>query len=115
MDSDDEKQVALPPIRIRSSEMKQSLMKDILLSKTNIYRKLLELDELFKKQTLDKDVCVELVKHLRSKPEYKIMGEGEWQCIIGSNFGCSLSYDLELLTFFDFLSNGKSVLLFKSG
>ncbi|CAD8141274.1 unnamed protein product [Paramecium octaurelia] len=105
MDSDDEKQVALPPIRIRSSEMKQSLMKDILL----------KLDELFKKQTLDKDVCVELVKHLRSKPEYKIMGEGEWQCIIGSNFGCSLSYDLELLTFFDFLSNGKSVLLFKSG
>lgn len=49
MDSDDEKQVDLPPIRIRSSEMKQNLMKDILLSKTTIYCKFLELEELFKK------------------------------------------------------------------
>ncbi|CAD8143483.1 unnamed protein product [Paramecium octaurelia] len=105
MDSDEEKQVDLPPIRVRSSELNQKFMKDILL----------KLDELFKKYTLDKDVCVELIKHVKTNQEYKKKGEGEWQCIIGSNFGCSLSYDLELLTFFDFLSNGKSILLFKSG
>ncbi|CAD8052698.1 unnamed protein product [Paramecium primaurelia] len=105
MDSDEEKQVDLPPIRVRSSELNPKFMKDILL----------KLDELFKKYTLDKDICVELVKHVKTNPEYKKKGEGEWQCIIGSNFGCSLSYDLELLTFFDFLSNGKSILLFKSG
>ncbi|CAD8060153.1 unnamed protein product [Paramecium sonneborni] len=103
--SDEEKPVDLPPIRVRSSELNQKQMKDILLC----------LDNLFKKYTLDKDICVELVKFMKSKPEYKKLGDGEWQCIIGSNFGCSLSYDLGLLTFFDFLSNGKSILLFKSG
>lgn len=32
MDSDEEKQVDLPPIRVRSSELNQKFMKDILLS-----------------------------------------------------------------------------------
>lgn len=45
------------------------------------------MENLFKKYTLDKDICVELVKYMKSKPEYKkriililnvIVGDGEW-------------------------------------
>lgn len=71
MDSDEEKQVDLPPIRVRSSELNPKFMKDILLSKLKFYHILLELDELFKKYTLDKDICVELVKHVKTNQEYK--------------------------------------------
>jgi len=42
-------------------------------------------------------------------------GEGEWQCIVGRNFGCSLTFDAHVLTLFDLVSFGKSILLFKSG
>jgi hypothetical protein len=31
-----------------------------------------ELDTLFKKYPLEKDVCVELVKYLKSQPQFKI-------------------------------------------
>lgn len=31
-----------------------------------------ELDQLFKKFPLDKDVCVELVKYIRTQPQFKI-------------------------------------------
>lgn len=71
MDSDEEKPVDLPPIRVRNSELSPKFMKDILLSMSTIYHNFLELEELFKKYTLDKDVCVELVKHVKTNPEYK--------------------------------------------
>ena len=43
------------------------------------------------------------------------VGDGEWQCIIGTNFGSSLTYDTKCLALLDFPTLGKSVMIFKSG
>ncbi|KAM3135746.1 hypothetical protein pb186bvf_012143 [Paramecium bursaria] len=107
MDSDEERKQAaldrdLPAFKVRCTEFNQKQIKEIV-------RQFVALQS---KNQLDKDICVELVKWVKAQPQYK-QGDGEWQCIIGTNFGCSLSYDLGLLTFFDCL--GKSVLIFKSG
>jgi len=77
---------------------------------------------------LEKDVSIEIVRAVKASPNFKIgkklnnkrqissfLGEGEWQCIVGRNFGCSLTFDAHVLTYFDLLAIGKSILLFKSG
>ena len=44
-----------------------------------------------------------------------ILGEGEWQCIIGTHFGASLTFDTHCLSLIDFPEFRKSVMLFRSG
>jgi Dynein light chain type 1. len=43
------------------------------------------------------------------------LGEGEWQCIIGTHFGASLTYDTKCLVMLDFPDYRKTVMLFRSG
>lgn len=71
--------------------------------------------EAFTKFSLEKDVAVEIVKLVSSSPLFTKIGEGEWQCIVGRNFGCSLTFDAHVLSMFDLISAGKTILLFKSG
>jgi len=44
-----------------------------------------------------------------------MIGDGEWQCIIGAHFGASLTYDTKGLTLLYFPDFGKTVMLFRSG
>jgi hypothetical protein len=52
---------------------------------------------------------------LNKDPEYQVLGQGEWQCIIGKKFASSLTYDTGVMAFFDLTEEGKSILCFKSG
>lgn len=54
----------IPPYRVRHSDLNIKLVKEIV--RCIRHNKLLELDSLFKKYTLEKDVCVELIKYLKS-------------------------------------------------
>ncbi|KAL4488526.1 hypothetical protein ABPG72_013094 [Tetrahymena utriculariae] len=107
-DSDEGRVVEEPlPLHIiRFNDMAQHLLKKVIK----------QADALIKEnpQGLEKDIALNLVKFVKSQPEFKI-GDGEWQCIIGKNFGCSLTFDANVLAFFDLLPSRKSILLFKSG
>lgn len=64
---------------------------------------------------MEKNVCLELVEHMKSDRASFGGGEGEWQCILGKNLAASLNYDLHMLTFFDLPEFGFTALVFKSG
>jgi len=66
-------------------------------------------------EMLEKDVCLNLVEYLRGNKADFGAGDGEWQCIIGKNLAATLNYDLHMLTFFDLVEFGYSILVFKSG
>ncbi|KRX09433.1 hypothetical protein PPERSA_01633 [Pseudocohnilembus persalinus] len=108
MDSGSEEEVQIPentpPYKVRYQDMDTKLVKDVVR----------KAEELFEKYPLENNVAVELVQWVKNQPQFKI-GEGQWQCIIGENFGCSLTFDAKVLVFFDLESNRKSILLFKSG
>jgi len=69
----------------------------------------------YKPESQDKDACIELCQLLNKDPEYQVLGQGEWQCIIGKKFASSLTYDTGVMAFFDLTEEGKSILCFKSG
>ena len=71
-------------------------------------------DGAFENQVLDKEVALDIVRKLQEHKDFKI-GQGEWQCIVGKNFGCSLTFDSKVMSFFDLKEKGKSILIFKSG
>lgn len=64
---------------------------------------------------MEKNVCMALVDYMRGDRANFGGGEGEWQCIIGKNFAVTLNYDLHMLSFFDLVEHGLTVLIFKSG
>ena len=73
MDSDEERRLAelekdTPPIRVRQAELTQKQLREVSRCIPTLW---LELDVLFKKYTLDKDVCVEIVKYMKSQPQFK--------------------------------------------
>ena len=56
-----------------------------------------------------------LVEYLKNDRKNFGEGEGEWQCIVGKNLAVTLTYELKMLTFFDLIDFGRSILVFKSG
>jgi hypothetical protein len=56
-----------------------------------------------------------LVEYMKNDRVNFVGGEGEWQCILGKNFAVTLNYDLHMLSFFDLVESGLTILIFKSG
>ena len=58
--------------------------------------------------SIDKDVATAIKKKFDEHAEYM----GTWHCIVGKNFGCSITHETEYSIFFKV--GGTSILLFKS-
>lgn len=63
--------------------------------------------------TYDKDIAKTVSYLCQADKALCDLGEGEWQCVYGNHFACSLTYDSKLVTFVDFPDRGKTILLFK--
>jgi|MDTF01.1.fsa_nt_gb dynein light chain LC8-type len=57
---------------------------------------------------IDKDVATTLKKKFDAHDTYG----GTWHCIVGKNFGCSITHETQYSMFFEI--NGQHFLLFKS-
>ena len=57
---------------------------------------------------IDKDIATAIKKKFDAHEEYG----GTWHCIVGKNFGCSITHETQFSVFFQL--NGSYILLFKS-
>lgn len=58
---------------------------------------------------------MKICEDLNKDANFKNIGQGEWQCIIGKKFASSLTYDTGVMAFFDLTEEGKSILCFRAG
>ena len=61
-----------------------------------------------KEYSIDKDIATAIKKKFDEHPEYM----GTWHCIVGKNFGCSVTHDTRYSTYFEIA--GTHFVLFKS-
>ena len=96
--ADEEEEQVIPEAVVVTSDMPDA-MKEAAIATAR---------EAMGEYSIDKDIATAIKKKFDEHAEYM----GTWHCIVGRNFGCSITHETDYSMFYKV--GGTSILLFKS-